>query len=250
MASDQTIVLITGANQGIGFEIAKKLGTEHKDYHIIASGRRLEAVEDAAAKLRELGCSAEALVLDQDSDESITQAAETILDKHGRLDVLINNAGISRSASYDDPTKAPLTRSEWMSVFNTNIFGVSVLTEALIPLLEKSQKTKRIVFISSSLGSLASKLSLDYPARKRDYRVYSASKSALNRLALHYAVEREDDPSWKINICAPGYVATNLNNYGGAEPASTGAINACRLATLGPDGETATFTSRHGPVAW
>jgi NAD(P)-dependent dehydrogenase (short-subunit alcohol dehydrogenase family) len=151
--NDQTIVLITGANQGIGFEIAKKLGTDHHDYHIIVTGRKAQAVDIAAAKLLEAGCSVEPLLLDLTMDESIAQAAKTVGEKHGRLDVLINNAGISTENIYN-PQK-PYTRQAWAAMYDTNVIGTSAVTEAFIPLLEKSKKTKRIVFISTNMGSMA-----------------------------------------------------------------------------------------------
>jgi NAD(P)-dependent dehydrogenase (short-subunit alcohol dehydrogenase family) len=207
---DQTIVLITGANQGLGYEIAKKLGTEHHDYHIIVSGRKAEAIDVAAAKLLEAGCSVEPLLLDLTSDNSIAQAAKTVEQKHGRLDVLVNNAGISSPTVYN--ADKPFARQEWHAIYDTNVFGTSAVTEAFIPLLAKSQKAKRIVFMSSNMGSMSLRTDPNYSGRKADYRSYNSSKSALNSLALHVANQLEDDPSWKINICCPGFCSTNVSS--------------------------------------
>lgn len=250
-ADSKTIVLVTGANQGIGLEITRKLTTEHKDYHVIMTGRRKEAVEQAASKLQAEGLSVEPLVLDVTSDESIAQAAKTVSDKYGHLDVLINNAAISSAPRAADG-KPLSTREEFLRVLDANVAGVQAVTDALIPLLEKSARTKRVVFISSSLGSVSRKAdpSLGYHARTAEYTHYTTSKAALNMLALHYAVRYEGRGDWKLNLCCPGYCATSLNGFAGTNPPEHGAINACRLATLGPDGETGTFSDKDGIIPW
>lgn len=249
--SNKHIVLVTGANQGIGFEIAKKLNVEHESYHVIMAGRRRQAVEEAAAKLQAQGFSVEPLVLDVSSDESVAAAAKAVDEKHGHLDVLINNAAIS-NISHSADGKPLSTREQFVHILDTNVAAVQAVTDAFIPLLEKSTKTKRIVFISSSLGSvsLLAEPKLGSTFRKANAPHYSTSKAALNQLALHYIVRYEDDKDWKLNICCPGYCATNLNGYGGTNPPESGAINACRLATLGPDGESGTFTNKEGTVPW
>lgn len=237
-----TIVLITGANQGIGFEISKKLGKDYEGYHIIMAGRRKEATEEAAKSLQSLGCSVESLVMDITSDEAITKAAALIDEKYGRLDVLINNAGISVD---------PMTREAWRQVLETNVISTNRVTDAFIPLLRKSSAPcKRIVFIGTSLGSLGDKLNQSDQYHKLDFRIYRSSKAAFNMLAASYVVDFEDDPTWKINVDDPGYCGTNLNGFRGLDTPANGALNACRLATLGLDGETGTFSSRRGPVAW
>ncbi|KAJ9139120.1 Carbonyl reductase [Pleurostoma richardsiae] len=239
-----TVVLVTGANQGIGFEISKKLGLEHKDYHVIVSGRRKDAVEEAADKLAKLGCSVEPLVLDVTSDESIAQAVKTVEGRHGRLDVLVNNAGISGA-------REKSTRELFNRILDTNVSSVAMVTDAFIPLLGRSTTgAKHIVFITSGLGSLTMKKDPSHIWHKLPSAYYSTSKAALNMLALHYAVQWEVDPSWKINLYTPPHCATNLNYFSGPEPVENGAIGACRLATLGPDGETGTFTDNDGPVPW
>jgi NAD(P)-dependent dehydrogenase (short-subunit alcohol dehydrogenase family) len=205
---DQTIVLITGANQGLGFEIARRLGTEHRDYHIIVTGRKAEAVDTAVAKLLEAGCSVEPLLLDLTSDKSIAQAAATVEQKHGHLDVLVNNAGISHEMYNPDK---PLSRREWAAIFDTNVFGTSAVTEAFLPLLKKSKKAKRIVFMTSDMGSLSLRIDSEYPARKADWRAYSSSKSAVNSVALHFANQLEDDPTFKVVLCCPGFCSTNVS---------------------------------------
>ncbi|KAK0731733.1 short-chain dehydrogenase [Lasiosphaeris hirsuta] len=239
------ITLVTGANQGIGFEIAKKLSTEHKDYHVILAGRRKEAIDEAVAKLMALGLAVEGLLLNQDSDESITTAAKAVEEKHGRLDVLINNAALGF------PPKGVEGRAGWQAVFNTNVFGVAQVTDTFIPLLEKSQApTKRIVMLSSTMGSEAYKADPKNWHHSLDVPPYATSKAALNMLTLHYIARLEKDPSWKISLTCPGYCATNLNNYQGTDDPSFGAINAVRLATLGIDGENGTYSNKEGPIPW
>ncbi|KAL1872107.1 hypothetical protein Daus18300_004476 [Diaporthe australafricana] len=248
-ADSKTIVLVTGANQGIGFEIAKKLNVEYENYHVIMAGRRKQAVEEAAQKLQAEGFSVEPLVLDQSSDDSIAAAAKAIDEKYGHLDVLVNNAAIS-NISHSADGKPLSTREQFSHILDTNVGGVQAVTDAFIPLLDKSAKTKRIVFISSGLGSVSMKADPKSAVHKMEYVHYTTSKAALNQLALHYVARYEDKKDWKLNLCCPGYCATNLNGYAGSEPPETGAINACRLAALGPDGESGTYTNKEGTIPW
>jgi NAD(P)-dependent dehydrogenase (short-subunit alcohol dehydrogenase family) len=242
---DTTIVLVTGANQGIGFEISKSLAAKHPDYHVIMAGRRKEAIEEAAAGLKKTGLDVEPLVMDLNSDESIASAVEYVDSKFGHLDVLVNNCGISRG-----PTENMTLREEFTAIYNTNVFGTAVVTETFIPLLAKSEKTKRIVFLGSSIGSLTMKADPKSAYRGLDWRQYASSKTAGHYVALTYAARFDGDPSWKINISNPGYCATNLNDFSGADTSANGAVDAVRLAELGLDGETGTFSSREGPVPW
>lgn len=251
-ASSKTIVLITGANQGIGFETAKKLTTDHRDYHAIMTGRRKEAIEEAASKLQAEGLSVEPLVLDVTSDESVAAAARAVGEKHGHIDVLINNAAIGRAPPSADG-KPLSTREQFLRILDTNVAGVQAVTDAFVPLLDKSDKTKRIVFVSSGLGSVSLKAdpALGFTSRKLEGAWhYTTSKAALNQLALHYVVRYEGRADWKVNINCPGYCATNLNSYSGSNAPEAGAINAVRLATLGPDGESGTFTNKEGTIPW
>lgn len=245
-----TIALVTGANQGIGLAIAKKLASEQKDYHVIMAGRRKDAIEKASKDLQDQGLSVEPLVMDLTSDDSIAAAAKSVGEKHGHLDVLVNNAAISTASTASTDGKPLSNREEFLRVLDTNVAGVQAVTDAFIPLLEKSTQTKRIVFIGSRIGSLTDKANLNHPVRKMPWIPYTVSKTAEHMLALFYAAQFDGKDDWKVNISCPGFCATNLNGHAGTDSPESGAVNACRLATLGPDGPTNTFSSSDGPAQW
>ncbi|KAK9243394.1 hypothetical protein V1506DRAFT_568422 [Lipomyces tetrasporus] len=210
------IVLVTGGNQGIGFAIAKKLATDHSDYHIIIRSRDASRGVEAASSLS-----------NQD-DTSIAAARQKIEARHQRIDVLINNAGIAIDREPGD-MRARLDRT-----YNTNVFGAAAVTEEFLPLLRESSLPRLPI---SRIHNYSNML---LPA-------YKSSKSALNMLMLHYAKMLSEE-GFKVNSCCPGYVATNLNGYRGT--GSVGAINACKLATLGNDGESGTFSNKEGIIPW
>ncbi|KAK2009735.1 short chain dehydrogenase [Colletotrichum eremochloae] len=243
-SADPTIALVTGANQGIGYEISKRLSSEYPNFHVLMAGRRHDAIEKAAAELQNAGLNVEPLVMDITSDESIASAVERVQNQFGHLDVLINNAGIL-SGKPEDPIRERLA-----TVYNTNVFGSIAVTEAFMPLLHNSTKTRRVVFVSSTVGSLTVRNdpNLGYPSI--ELMEYGSSKAALNHAALSFAARFRDDTSWKINICCPGYCKTNMSGYNGADEASLGSIQAVKLATLGSDGVTASFSDRHGQIPW
>ncbi|KAM0450975.1 hypothetical protein ACHAO4_006368 [Trichoderma viride] len=232
------IVLVTGANQGIGFEIAKSLSSK-SGYHVLMGSRDPQRGIDAAKQLQEQGLDVEPITIDITSENSIAEAVQQVTSKFGRLDVLVNNAGVCILA---ERTAAPSLRN-FQDTFTVNTFGTTLTTEAFIPLLTASS-TPRIVFVSSSIGSLT--LQGDYPV---GLPIYRSSKAALNMIMLHYAFKYKD-AGWKINAACPGHCATNLNNYAGADTPESGALTAVRLATLGDDGETGTFSNKEGIVAW
>jgi len=240
------ITLVTGANQGIGFQTAKRLASEHPDYHVILSGRRQAALDEAVAKLKSQGLdNISSVLMDLSSDASIAAAKQQIESRHGRLDVLVNNAAIG-----DIPDLSG--RGKWQQVYNTNVFGTAAVTDAFIPLLEKSAhpESKRIVFVSSALGIIDRLVKREAGDPATGWAPYASSKTATTMLAAHYIVKYKGDSSWKINVSCPGYCATGLNNFAGSDDASLGALNSVRLATLGADGESGTFTDRHGPLPW
>lgn len=236
------IVLISGANQGIGFEIVKKLASDDSSYHILMGTRSLSNGQAALASLPP-GLSVQPLELDIMSDASISRAHDSVAHEFGRLDVLINNAGI---AIFEPPPTMSL-REQYSKTFETNSVSAACLTEAFLPLLRRSTNP-RIIFMTSGLGSIGSTLDPSSGAYGMDMPTYKASKAAMNMIMAHYAVKLKED-GFKVNACCPGHVATGLNGGTGNHP-SVGAINACRLATAGPDGETGTYTNKDKTFPW
>jgi NAD(P)-dependent dehydrogenase (short-subunit alcohol dehydrogenase family) len=242
------IVLISGANKGIGLAAANILASQH-GYHVIVGSRSGSAGEQVAASIRAAGHAASSVQLDLDSESSINAAVQTIDRDFGRLDVLINNAAV-----FADPLpwvdRPALGAFELFSTtFSTNVVGTAVLTEGLLPLLRRAQaKPARIVFVTGRLASLT--YALGDKKRFPNWRAYSASKAAVNMLTIKYAELLEDD-GFKVNVVDPGLVDTDLSGHAeGSHPPEVGAISLVRMATLGEDGPTATFSDRDGLLAW
>ncbi|EXJ85315.1 hypothetical protein A1O3_05990 [Capronia epimyces CBS 606.96] len=227
MASpSQTIVLITGANQGLGYEAVKKLAAEQADYVILLGSRNPERGHEAAGSITSLakGTSVVPLVIDIDSDESITRAAQRVDETYGRLDVLFNNAGISTAG----PGAGDSLREQMRSVIETNLISTAVTTEAFIPLLQKS-RAPRLLFMSSGIGSIGNMLDPSFPMYGVDSKPYSTSKASLNMLAALYSVQYGKQ-GFKVNVICPGYRATRMNGYADtAGKPEEGIIAACDL---------------------
>lgn len=243
--TDKTVVLVTGANQGIGFQTVKKLAKEQPSYYILLGSRSAKNGEEAVVKLQGEGIkNIEAITIDVTSDDSIAAAAGIVEKKFGHLDVLINNAGIAIDYKYDPSNKSGPSISQVMREnYDVNVFGAVQTFETFVPLLEKSSHP-RVVFLSSSLGSFGEMVV------ETEYPIYRSTKSALNMIVRVFAA-RYKEKGWKINLCCPGLIQTNLNNYTEhGEPLENGAINVVRLATGGKDGETGTYSNRHGPLPW
>ena len=241
---ETTVALVSGANQGIGLAAATRLAKEH-GYYVIVGSRNPEAGTKAAGSLQESGCKASSVQLDLSSEESITAAVKKIDETFGRLDVLVNNAGIL----IDGFIPGQSTRDLFNQTFGTNVVGTACLTEALLPLLRKST-LPRVIFVSSRMGSLAEGTNKAMPFFNWDFKAYDASKAAVNMLALNYARMLED-VGGLVNVACPGLVSTGLNNYNpeGAPP-EVGAQRVVELATLGKGGATATFSDKDGAIPW
>lgn len=252
MQHEKPVALITGANRGIGLQIAKELVA--LGFTVLLGSRDLERGRAAAAAI---GPDARALVLDVTSEPSLAAAAKVIEAELGRLDVLVNNAGIAQAETANDrslrgivesgrPSAAIL--SEVRAVFETNVFGVIAVTQAMLPLLRRAP-AGRIVNVSSGAGSITRISAPDY----KQYRVggvaYGPSKSALNAVTVAFAHELEDTPI-KVNAVCPGYTATDFNYQSGPRTVVQAAREPVRLALLGPDGPTGTFSNDEGPLPW
>lgn len=253
MKHHRSVVLVTGANQGIGLQIAKDLARH--GFAALVGSRNFERGEAAA---RTIDGEAHAIQLDVTDQPSIAAAAERIRKEFGRLDVLVNNAAISNTSKrsgesireYVKRTRpSNVSLAEMRAVWDTNVFGVLAVYQAMLPLLREAPGA-RIVNVSSSVGSLT--MTSDPAARHRASfgPVYPASKSALNALTLAMAIELEPE-GIKVNAVTPGFTRTNLNHYEGTESVEEGAAEAVRVALLGLDGPTGTFThARLGMIPW
>ena len=246
--STRKTALITGANKGIGREIARQLG--HKGYSVWLGSRDAERGEKAAADLRKEGVDAHLLALDVTSDASVRAAAVTYGKANDTLDVLVNNAGVA-TGGYAAPTKASL--DDMRAVYEVNVFGPVRVTQAFVPFLRKAGQG-RIVMMSSSLGSISEQLDMTGGTYGVNLLGYNSSKSALNMITVSFAKELATH-GIKVNAANPGYVATDLNDHQGYRTVEQGAAIAVHLATLGPMGPTAGFFSdgteaRLGRHAW
>ena len=234
--STRKTALITGANKGIGREIARQLG--HKGYSVWLGSRDAERGEKAAADLRKEGVDAHLLPLDVTSDASVRAAAVTYGKANDTLDALVNNAGVA-TGGYAAPTQASL--DDMRAVYEVNVFGPVRVTQAFVPFLRKAGQG-RIVMMSSSLGSIGEQVDMTRGTYGVNLLGYNSSKSALNMITVSFAKELAAQ-GIKVNAANPGYVATDLNDHQGYRSVEQGAAIAVHLATLGPMGPTAGFFS-------
>jgi len=232
--STRKTALITGANKGIGREIARQLG--HKGYSVWLGCRDAERGEQAAAALRKEGLDAHALALDVSNDASVKAAALTYAKASDTLDVLVNNAGVA-TGGYATPSEASL--DDMHALYEVNVFGPVRVTQAFVPFLRKAGQG-RIVMMSSSLGSIGEQLDMTSGTYGVNLLGYNSSKSALNMITVSFAKELAAH-GIKVNAANPGYVATDLNNNQGYRSVEQGAAVAVHLATLSPMGPTAGF---------
>jgi NAD(P)-dependent dehydrogenase (short-subunit alcohol dehydrogenase family) len=236
------IALVTGANKGIGYEIARGLGARKM---VVLLGARDEGRgQAAAAKLKAEGLDARSVALDVADQATIDRARRWIEEHFGRLDILVNNAGIAEWGF--KPSNADLRKVR--EVYETNLFGPMALTQALLPLLERSPRG-RIVNVSSHLGSLSMASDRDSPMSRFLALGYNTSKTALNSMTVQFANELRETPI-KVNAICPGYCATDLNGNSGPRTAAQGAVAAVYYATLGDDGPSGGVFDEDGRVPW
>jgi NAD(P)-dependent dehydrogenase (short-subunit alcohol dehydrogenase family) len=230
-----TTTLITGANKGLGREAARQLIAAGHTVYI--GSRDEQRGKETAGQL-----GARLLVIDVTSDDSVQAAAEQVRQEAGRLDVLVNNAGITGGGR----APADVTAADMQAVYDTNVFGVVRVTHAFLPLLQASEAPV-IVNVSSGLGSLGVTTDPERMESRFPTLVYSSSKSAVNMLTSQYA---KAFPGIRVNVVDPGYTATDLNANRGTQTIGEGAEIIVRMAQIGPDGPTGAYLDRHGPVPW
>jgi len=229
--------LVTGANKGIGLEVAKRLA-QH-GFFVYLGSRDLESGEAAVRQLNAAGLSNLAAVqLDVTNPESIRAARATIGEKTTVLDVLVNNAGIS--GGLNQPA-LHATLEQFRAVFETNVFGVAGVTQAFIDLLERSPQP-RIVNVSTAMASLTLYADLDNENFAHRYPVYQSSKTALNMYTLNLAHELRDT-AFKVNAVCPGYTKTDFTGHQGTSTVEEAGQRILKYALLGPDGPTGKYFS-------
>lgn len=245
----QQVALITGANRGIGFETARQLGKQ--GIKVLIGARSEDKGREAEEALKAEGLDVEYLNIDVDDAATHASAAKAIEERYGKLDILINNAGIFLKEEFGpdgSPVPASQTRSEtFRKTFDTNFFNTIEVTQALLPLVKKSD-AGRIVFLSSGLGSLG--LHSDPSSPIYDYKVpaYNISKTALNGYVVHLAHELKDT-NIKVNTAHPGSVVTDMNENGQI-PVEEGAKTSVDLATLPANGYSGKFIHLGEELPW
>ena len=245
MSDSREIALITGANKGIGFEIARQLGA--KGIIVLIGARDRARGDEAARRLQSEGIQATAVHLDVTDESTISKAAAFIDKTYGKLDMLVNNAGISLKEGRVPPSELDL--GVFKKTYETNVFGLFAVTKAMLPLLRRSD-TGHIVNMSSPMGSLT--LTSDpnsLYAQMPQLLAYCSSKTAVNAITVFFANELRQT-NIKVNAVSPGYVATDLNDHQGFLTPQQGAILPVAIATLTADGPTGRFFEGDGVVPW
>ncbi|KAH7393237.1 short chain dehydrogenase [Cadophora sp. MPI-SDFR-AT-0126] len=244
MSADKQIILVTGATAGIGYDTTYALAAASANNHVIIGARNLEkgkkTVEDLQARSPQGTLSV--IELDVSNDETIEAAAAKIQSEFGRIDVLVNNAGIV--------TPDPITRESLRAAFDTNVFGVILLTNVMTPLL-KAAKSAKIINISSEMGSIALKWDPTSPLHKVGGEVYRMTKAALNMLTAcqHVGLQEFGVTAWAF---CPGYVVTNLSGdieqrkKLGLESPDTSAQGILEIVEGKRDSEVGKFITKYG----
>ncbi len=243
MVDTNRVALVTGANKGIGLEIARQLAQAGVFVVIGArdSARAKAAVEDLSSQ----GLAAQSVPIDLNDHASIAAAAETIRAEHGRLDILVNNAGI---VDAEDGPPTMCSPGAARRIMDTNFVGTLAVTQAMLPLLRQSPAA-RIVNLSSSLGSLALNGDPTSPYYSQRFIGYNASKAALNMLTVQLAEELRDTPI-VVNSVSPGFVKTDLTGHNGFMTAEEGAKLPVEYALLGKNTVSGRFVEASGETSW
>lgn len=266
--TSKTIILITGANQGLGYYAAQQLAAEGK-YHVLLGSRDFSKAEKAIQSLirdesvKVDGKNLEPIQIDINDDSSIAAAAKTVEDKYGKLDILLNNAAVALTGEEDARKSGPALRDLYRKHYETNVFGTAITAEAFIPLLRKGEK--RLAFTSSSVGSLHAATEDDlvpgvslarlisnsrmHANATQQYVLYRSTKSALNMIMVQYAKQLQDE-GFIVSASNPGYCATNLNYYSGLKDPREGAKALIRCATGAKEDVHCLMVNETGTEPW
>ena len=246
MASDKKVALITGANRGIGLETAKQLG--QKGIMVVVGARSFSAAEATANALKAEGIDAYPVQLDATKDEDRKAAAKFVEEKFGKLDILINNAGVGPHGTFFKITASETSEAELLDVFGTNVFAVVGVTREFLPLLKKSD-AGRIVNLTSILGSLTLNSDPAAPIAGSKSFAYNGSKAALNMFTVILAAELKDT-NIKVNAAHPGWVKTDMGTAAATMEIADGAKTSVELALIGPDGPTGKYIHMGQELPW
>ncbi len=236
------VALVTGANKGIGFEVARQVAKA--GWTVLAGARKEELGRQAAAKLQAEGLDVQFILIDLDAQETALAAAETIRNRFGKLDLLINNAAIASMAD-GPPSKVDIGTVE--TTMRTNYVGTVAVTQAMLPLLHSAGRAQ-IINVSSELGSVSLHNDPNWKYAPVKFLAYCASKAALNMLTVQLAYEFRDG-NIAVNSVNPGYTATDLNENRGTQTVEEGSAEIVRVALLDPP-VTGRFLETAGQIPW
>jgi NAD(P)-dependent dehydrogenase (short-subunit alcohol dehydrogenase family) len=240
------IAFITGANRGIGFETAKRLGEQ--GIKVVIGARDNAKGEQAVAQLKALGVDAEYQHYDAENANSAQAVAASLEARFGKLDILINNAGILKEDLIGNNNSATIDQETLKTTFEANFFAVVALTQALLPLLHRSP-AGRIVNLSSILGSQTLHSTPNSPIEAAKGLAYNASKTALNSFTIHLAHALKDSHI-KVNSAHPGWVKTELGGEHAPMEISDSWKTSVRLATLDENGPTGGYFHEDQVLPW
>ncbi len=236
------VALITGANKGIGFEVARQIAKA--GWTVLATARNEEFGRQAVARLQGEGLDVHFIHIDLDVPETAATAAETIRKQFSKLDLLINNAGVAAEGD-GPPSKVQLEAVK--KIMQTNFVGTVAVTQAMLPLLLAAPKAQ-IINVSSELGSISQQTNTDWKYAPVKVLGYCASKAALNMLSVQLAYEFRDGKI-AVNSVNPGYTATDLNRNSGPQTIEEGAAEIVRVALLDQP-VTGKFLESGGEIPW
>ena len=246
MTADGRVALVTGANRGLGRETARQLA--ERGVKVLLGCRDRRRSLETAAVLAEGGAEVVPVVLDVTVPSTVEAVAARIAADHGRLDALVNNAGI-----FVPVRAADMTADALRPLFEVHVLGAVTVIHGLLPLLQRSA-SPRIVNVSSSTASLAlTAAGADLPGNAEVRPGYTSAKAALNMLTLQYAMAFAVDPNLshvKVNSATPGYTATSMNDFQGTRGVEEGARIIVDLALLPADGPSGGFFADSSLVPW